>query len=973
MKPVSLYLSNFKSFLDIKLNFRDDLQLICGKNNTGKSTILEAISLLLQKPLDDAQLRDKINVFQKKNTFEIVLKVKIEENDIYPIIKNAKVSNIRLSRSSKDEIYNMQNKEITISLSYDRIMDNYTKNISYFSKNTQEEIIEVKCSVEDYLAKKFLYINSDRTVLPSEYFTPKNNFDKNFISQNHNVRHYILYLKTYRPDQFVKFQSAISQIFENMLVKPRINYEEGFVTVEVNLNGPSTEIGLIGAGQKELLLILSKIFYYSPDLVMIDEPELNLHYDLIIKFLNFMKNHNSLFVLSSHSDLLINNVNLDQLIYTKPQNNFISSISKIDREGLSELYEDLGYIQSNYEKLRNLDYDMMILYEGKDSKEKEKKVINKFLSESKNSNTLSKVRKKYIPLGGRKDKILHNILDGVYDIKFPFILILDRDEVNEKDVEKYNQTYETRIHIWGKREIENYLINIRAIVKVLRLKGIETDPQTIHKVVEDLSLKLLNKVAILRVIERYKRKTLIEDHQRISKFISENQGKNTLDIASNLGDFVLQGLQDLNKNNIENEFNNQILELKNRWKKDFLTICPGKELLALLKNYINKTYHVTVHDFEILDEIEILDDDIETLSSKIVKQIDSMETHQNESESNKFIKIGTWNWPVLFELTASEEIVVIMPNLEYDWNNTNYEIKVFKEGNVRSTSILTTNLIPYDLAIIERKVYILCSKVLVEDDREFEYDTLLIYDIESQNLDKEVHFYYEEEEGKEGDPSCIAINKITKKVYASIFYYEGGNPGLFSLEPPYINSKQISDGEVGYFDLLVDEKNNRLFGIFYENPKYFLHVYDTENDVIIYDYEIEASTSSELVLKNDNEILIQNQNSLLRLEVASGLTEILLECNTFEAVRFDPLNEIVYVISHDSNSEVFSLNLWDPQSMIPILCSKFRISDLRISAQQICYLLSVPDGEKQNKFVYTIKQSSVQSILREKTEGALFS
>jgi predicted ATP-dependent endonuclease of OLD family len=158
-----------------------------------------------------------------------------------------------------------------------------------------------------------------------------------------------------------------------MLVKPRINYEDGFVTVEVNFNGPSTEIGLIGAGQKELLLILSKIFYYSPNLVMIDEPELNLHYDLIIKFLNFMRNHSSLFVLSSHSDLLINNLNLDQLIYTKSQNNFISSITTIDREGLNELYEDLGYIQSNYEKLRNLDYDMMIIYEGKDLKEKEKK------------------------------------------------------------------------------------------------------------------------------------------------------------------------------------------------------------------------------------------------------------------------------------------------------------------------------------------------------------------------------------------------------------------------------------------------------------------------------------------------------------------------------------------------------------------------------------------------------------------------
>jgi predicted ATP-dependent endonuclease of OLD family len=148
MKPVSLSLSNFKSFFDVKLNFKDNLQLLCGKNNTGKSTILEAITLLLQKPIDKAQLRDKINVFQKKNTFELVLKVKIEEIDIYPILKKAKVSNIYLSLSNKDEIYDMQNKEITISLSYDRVTDSYTRKLVIFQKSLKKKSLKLRVQLK---------------------------------------------------------------------------------------------------------------------------------------------------------------------------------------------------------------------------------------------------------------------------------------------------------------------------------------------------------------------------------------------------------------------------------------------------------------------------------------------------------------------------------------------------------------------------------------------------------------------------------------------------------------------------------------------------------------------------------------------------------------------------------------------------------------------------------------------------------
>src|SRR5271163_1091131 len=66
----TVHIENFKIFDNFTLNFNSDLNILVGNNETGKSTILEAISLALTKKLDGKQIDFELSshLFNKGST-----------------------------------------------------------------------------------------------------------------------------------------------------------------------------------------------------------------------------------------------------------------------------------------------------------------------------------------------------------------------------------------------------------------------------------------------------------------------------------------------------------------------------------------------------------------------------------------------------------------------------------------------------------------------------------------------------------------------------------------------------------------------------------------------------------------------------------------------------------------------------------------------------------------------------------------
>jgi len=119
MKLKSLSLKNFRAYRDVKIIFDDDLNVIIGQNDIGKSTILEALDIFFGEEVVKIDINDfninskdsfiKIGVeFEVKDDFEIIIdttnKTKLvdeyllNEKGLLEVIKIYNISNNKLSK-----------------------------------------------------------------------------------------------------------------------------------------------------------------------------------------------------------------------------------------------------------------------------------------------------------------------------------------------------------------------------------------------------------------------------------------------------------------------------------------------------------------------------------------------------------------------------------------------------------------------------------------------------------------------------------------------------------------------------------------------------------------------------------------------------------------------------------------------------------------------------------------------------------
>ena len=70
MKIAQLKLLNFRGYEDVTIKFADDFNLIIGKNDIGKSTILEAMEIFFNNDVVKVDIND-LNVFSENKTMSI--------------------------------------------------------------------------------------------------------------------------------------------------------------------------------------------------------------------------------------------------------------------------------------------------------------------------------------------------------------------------------------------------------------------------------------------------------------------------------------------------------------------------------------------------------------------------------------------------------------------------------------------------------------------------------------------------------------------------------------------------------------------------------------------------------------------------------------------------------------------------------------------------------------------------------------
>lgn len=400
----SFYIDNFRGYRKFKLNSERDLNVLTGINNSGKTTILEAISLwneLFGYLISKALRGDS--------------KLSIQQNDFRFSHKNGnyfdyrKFNSVRTS-GYKDIFYNLNtsNKIIisaVLKTSTDEIEIGFV--INEASGNNYNVVLK------DHDRFDFPRFNRIFNLLPSpigcffsspiatlparEEFSlaPK-------IKEGVKTRQSVLFFRNrlfnlYQLGaDFQIYRAKLSQILYNDSNSIEFKiigdiHNDINISIEVNIkNKGFKNISLLGSGSIQIMEILLHIFETKKDLnvILLDEPDSHIHRDIQKRLIKELINNQIQFFITTHNEALIRSTNPKNIFFIEEDvsNTTLTEYSPIynktliaKKSGISPSYHShimhkIG-AETSLDILNALEADKIFFVEGCDDSDYIRKIM----------------------------------------------------------------------------------------------------------------------------------------------------------------------------------------------------------------------------------------------------------------------------------------------------------------------------------------------------------------------------------------------------------------------------------------------------------------------------------------------------------------------------------------------------------------------------------------------------------------------
>jgi ABC-type polar amino acid transport system ATPase subunit len=214
--------------------------------------------------------------------------------------------------------------------------------------------------------------------------------------------------------------------------------------------GQSANASDCGLGMQDLLILVFFSLEPEANLVLIEEPESHLHPEMQRKLLQFMTDQgDKQFIFSTHSNVFLDGAYVEKVFFTT----YSGRVSVRDETNRALILSDLGYQVSD-----NLVSDLIILVEGP----KDVPVLEAFLQKL---GVLGNFAIKFWPLGG---DIMDQVDLSVFAEKYTIVALIDQDPksdaVRKRFVDKCTSAGVT-VHRLKRYALENYF-SLRAIREV---------------------------------------------------------------------------------------------------------------------------------------------------------------------------------------------------------------------------------------------------------------------------------------------------------------------------------------------------------------------------------------------------------------------------------------------------------------------------------------------------------------------------
>lgn len=479
-------LENYRCFEKSKIKYKD-LVVLVGKNNAGKSSMIEALRMIAFASQKSIQTTYKdapwgLGVSQREKGIRIdVDKLKIDLRGIVYLYED-KIAKITAIFSNGCRIVILANKDIAFAFLYSP----EGKNIKLKAKAEQYNFGNIGILPQIGLIKENEKLLSENTVISNK---------ETYLSSRH-FRNEIL---MYRNEYWENFKRLAEESWEELQIV-ELNYnlsESENIRLMVSDARFLAEIGLMGSGLQMWLQIIWFICRSEAcDTIILDEPDVYMHPDLQKSLLAMVKRRYKQVIIATHSVEIISEVHPENIVMIDKYNRSMKYANNL--KAVQNIIDNIGGIQ-NLSLIRIGAKKKCLFVEGKDIK-----ILSKLYDKLYPDNDNVLVTLPVIELHGFSNlqeafgasKLFYSETKG----EINSICIIDRDYYPDELLQKKRKMAEENhlcLHIWEKKEIENYLIIPKVLYRMIKDNSISYEEflKELEEIVDEYKDKVTDQLA----------------------------------------------------------------------------------------------------------------------------------------------------------------------------------------------------------------------------------------------------------------------------------------------------------------------------------------------------------------------------------------------------------------------------------------------------------------------------------------------
>jgi predicted ATP-dependent endonuclease of OLD family len=345
-------LQNYRLLDEVDISFQHGMNVLIGKNSTGKSTILEAIDFLLSN--DNANIpAEEIIPYNMRNQQTVQVRIDgifemsdIEKDSICSIVKNPNDHNL-IQNSHMEIIYTKIIRKSAKSL---KVTPNVQVNGNSVSRNPNllNQIIGSilpKMQTNNLIrVTDFENDNNPSPLLPLNQLMQKAPHQSSLLNQY--VRNALYDMKQVNVDEFNKIKNDIIKAYPEM-ADMDIEFDPKRAQVRIYFKKKDSDIKIPleneGWGIREFFYLFLTLQYFPDTIILKDEALTHMHKSLLSDFIVAIDGLQYQMITTSHIKELIHTLDFGNIIICRKCDGKVNIKNLMQLDEIDKALEELGY------------------------------------------------------------------------------------------------------------------------------------------------------------------------------------------------------------------------------------------------------------------------------------------------------------------------------------------------------------------------------------------------------------------------------------------------------------------------------------------------------------------------------------------------------------------------------------------------------------------------------------------------------